>query len=222
MNGAVFRRPYGLLVAAAFFYGAAAAPAAAPAKLAAAAGVFQYYAYDALRVSSRAGLAAALAYAYERDAFGLAAEVRYRRYEDGDKYEAGAEFRARCYFHPAPARPYVAPTAGFWLPGDGAQTYKVVGVGARAGGVLSSDGVPLTLDVFAAYRGRFNVDRDERRPAFSSELVAGATCDWFVTAHFGLHAEGSVLWPGFFAEKHEPSYGPGVAPFVLLGPAFSF
>ncbi len=54
MNGAVFRRPYGLLVAAAFFYGAAAAPGA-PVKLAAAAGVFQYYAYDALRVSSRAG-----------------------------------------------------------------------------------------------------------------------------------------------------------------------
>jgi hypothetical protein len=43
-----------------------------------------------------------------------------------------------------------------------------------------------------------------------------------VTAHFGLHAEGSVLWPGFFAEKHEPLHGPGVAPFVLLGPAFSF
>lgn len=217
----MFRRPYGLLVAAALFYGAAATPAA-PVKLAAAAGVFQYYAYDAVRVSSRAGPAAALACAYERDAFGLTAEARYRRYEDGDEYEAGAEFRARYYFHPAPARPYLAPTAGFWFPGDGAQTYKVVGVGARAGGVLSPEGVPLTLDVFAAYRGRFNVDADERRPAFTSELVAGAACDWFVTAHLGLHAEGSVLWPGFFAEKHEPLYGPGVTPFVLVGPAFNF
>jgi hypothetical protein len=210
-----------LLVAAAFFWGAGVA-AGAPAKLAAAAGVFQYYTYDAARVSSRAGPAAALACAYERDAFGLAAEVRYRRYEDGDEYEAGAEFRARHYFHPAPARPYLAPTAGFWLAKDGAQTYKVVGVGARAGGVLAADGVPLTLDVFAAYRGRFNVDRDDRRPAFTSELVAGATCDWFATARFGLHAEGSVLWPGFFAEKHEPPHGPGVTPFVLVGPAFSF
>ncbi len=221
MRGSAFRRPCGLLVAAAFFSWAAPTPAA-PVTVAAAAGVFPYYAYDDLRVASRAGPAATLACACERDAFGLAAEVRYRRYGDGDEYEAGTEFRARYYFHPAPARPYVAPTAGFWLAGDGAQTYKVVGVGARAGGVLTAEGAPLTLDVFAAYRGRFNLDRDERRPAFTSELAAGATCDWFLTAHFGLHAEGSVLWPGFFAEKHEPPSGPGVAPFVLVGPAFSF
>lgn len=220
MNGAVFRRPYGLLVAAAFFSWAGPTPAAAV-TLAAGAGVFQYYAHDGERVSSRAGPAAALAFAYERDAFGLAGEARYRRYE-GDEYEAGAEFRARYYFHPAPARPYLAPTAGFWPAKDGARTYKAVGVGARAGGVLTAEGVPIRLDVFAAYRGRFNVDADERRPAFTSELVAGATCDWFVTSRFGLHAEGSLLWPGFFAERHEPLHGPGVTPFVLVGPVFSF
>jgi hypothetical protein len=114
MNGAAFRRPYGLLAAAAFFSWAAAATAGSV-TVAAGAGVFQYYAYDALRIGSRAGLTAALGAACEREAYGLAGKARYRRYDDGDAYEAGVEVRARYYFHPAPARPYVAPTAGFWL-----------------------------------------------------------------------------------------------------------
>jgi len=213
------RRFYGLFAAAAFFSWAAPA---APVTLAAGAGVFQYYTNDAAGIGSRAGPAAALACAHECEGAAYELEARYRGYEDRDEYEAGVEVRARNYFHPAPARPYVAPTAGFWLPRDGARGYKVVGVGARAGAVLTAAGAPVTLDVFAAYRGRFNLDRDERRPAFASELAGGATCDWFVTAHFGWHAEGSLLWPGFLAEKHEALRGLGVAPFVLAGPAFSF
>ncbi len=220
MDGSSFRLLYGLLAAAAFFSGAPAAPAV-PVTAAAAAGVFQYYAYDVAADGARAGPAAALWAASERETCGLAAEARYRRY-DRDRYEAGVEVRARYYFHPAPARPYLAPTAGFWLPKDGARTYKVVGVGARAGGVLTAEGLPFTLDVFAAYRGRFNLDRDERRPSFSSELAAGGTCRWFVTPHFGLRAEGSLLWPAFFGERHEAAGGPAVAPFVLVGPAFAF
>jgi hypothetical protein len=220
LNGAVFRRPYGVLVAAAFFLWAGPTPATA-ATLAVGAGVFQYYARDGERLSSHAGPAAALAFAHERDVFGWGGEARYRRY-GRDEYEAGGEVRPRYYFHPAPARPYLAPAAAFWLARDGGRTYRTLSVGARAGGVLTAEGFPLKLDVFAAYRGRFNVDADERRPAFTSELLAGATCDWFVTGRFGLHAEASLLWPGSFAERHETLHGPGVTPFVLVGPAFSF
>lgn len=220
MDSLWFRPLYGLLAAAAFFSWAPGA-AAAPVTAAAGAGAFQYYTPEAAGVGARAGPAAALWAACERETCGLAAEARYRRYGT-DRYEAGVEVRARYYFHPAPARPYLAPTAGFWLPGDGARTYREVGVGARAGGILSAEGLPFTLDVFAAYRGRFNLDGDGRRPSFSSELAAGGVCRWFVTAHFGLCAEGSLLWPAFFGEMHEPSRGPGVAPFVLVGPAFAF
>jgi hypothetical protein len=201
-----------------------AAPAsAANVTLAGGAGVFQYYSFDADFPAGRsdAGFAAKLEPRYElgNSAYGL--DVRYRRY-GADTYEAGGEGDARYYFHPEPARPYVGPVLGFRAAADGARTYRVASVGARVGGLLTAVGSPVTLDVFAAYRGLFNFDRDERRPAFTSELAAGATCDWFVTAHLGFHAEGSLLWPGFFAEKHDPLRGPGVAPFVLVGPALSF
>lgn len=220
MGGSSFRPLYGLLAAAAFFSSASAA-GTVPITAAAAAGVFQYYAYDVAGDGARAGPAAAFWAASEGETYGLTGEARYRRYDPG-RYEAGVEVRARYYFHPAPARPYLAPTAGFWLPKDGPRNYKVVGIGARAGGVLTAEGLPFTLDVFAAYRGRFNLDRDERRPSFSSELAAGGTCRWFVTPHFGLRAEGSLLWPAFFGERHDAAGGPAVAPFVLVGPAFAF
>ncbi|NIT37171.1 MAG: hypothetical protein GTN49_11865 [candidate division Zixibacteria bacterium] len=187
------------------------------------AGVFQYYSSepDLSGGHSEAGFAAKLEsrYGRENSAYGL--DVRYRRY-NADAYEVGGEVDARYYFHPEPARPYVAPVLGFWAAADGGRTYRVASVGVRVGGLLTAEGAPIALDVFAAYRGRFNFDADERRPAFTSELAAGATCDWFVAAHFGFHAEGSLLWPGFFAEKHGELYGPGVAPFVLVGPAFRF
>ncbi len=213
---------FGLFCAAAFILYAGPASAASV-TLAGGAGIFQYYSFDpdfpagrsevglASKLESRCGLRNS---AYRFD-------VRYRRYGT-DTYEAGGVVGARYYFHPEPARPYAAPVLGFRAAADGDRTYRVASVGARVGGLLKAEGAPIALDVFAAYRGLFNFDRDERRPSFTSELAAGATCDWFVTAHFGFHAEGSLLWPGFFAEKHDPLRSPGVAPFILVGPAFSF
>ena len=215
-------RLLGLFWAAASLLWAARALAASV-TLAGGVGVFQYYSFDPYFPAGRsdAGLAAALEGRLEGERSALQLEGRYRRY-GADTYEAGAEGGARYYFHPEPARPYVAPVLGFRAAADGGRTYRVASVGARVGGLLTAEGAPVTLDVFAAYRGLFNFDRDERRPSFTSELAAGATCDWFVTAHFGFHAEGSLLWPGFFAENHDPLRSPGVAPFVLVGPAFSF
>jgi hypothetical protein len=215
-------RLLGLFCAAALVLRAVPASAAGV-TVAGGAGVFQYYSFDPDFPAGRsqAGFAAKLESRYElgNSAFGL--DVRYRRY-DADTYEAGGEGGARYYFHPEPARPYVAPVLGFRAAADRGRTCRVASVGARVGGLLTAEGAPVTLDVFAAYRGLFNFDRDERRPAFTSELAAGATCDWFVTAHLGFHAEGSLLWPGFFAEKHGKLYGPGVAPFIVVGPALSF
>jgi len=196
---------------------------AAGVTLAGGVGVFQYYSFAPNFPAGRsdAGIAAKLEsrYELENSAYGL--DVRFRRY-GADAYEAGGEGDARYYFHPEPARPYLAPALGFWAAEDGGRTYNGASVGARVGGLLTAEGVPVTLDVFAAYRGRFNLDRDERRPAFASELAAGATGRWFPMRHIGLYFEASLLWPGFFAEKHGKLHGPGVAPFVLVGPALSF
>lgn len=212
----------GLFWAAASLLWAARALAASV-TLAGGAGVFQYYSFDPDFPAGRsdAGIAAKLEprYELENSAYGL--DVRYRRY-GADTYEAGAEGGARYYFHPEPARPYVAPVLGFRAAADGGRTYRVASVGARVGGSLTAEGAPVTLDVFAAYRGLFNFDRDERRPSFTSELAAGATGRWFPRRHIGLFFEGSLLWPGFFAEKNGKLHGPGVAPFVLVGPALSF
>ncbi len=197
----------------------AATAAAARVTLTPAAGVFQYYTYDYGIAASRVGPAAALALRLERDASAFEVEARYRGYADGP-YMAGGEARAAFYFHAAPARPYIAPTVGFWMPGDGAQTYKVAGAGARAGALLAAEGSTLSLDVYGGYTGQFNFDYNDQRPAFFSELAAGARGDWRLTARVSLYFEGRILWPGFFGEKHGRLYTVGVAPFVLAGPAF--
>lgn len=211
-------RPSGLLYAAAFFSWASVATA--DVAVSGAAGVFQYYG-DAFQARSRVGLAAGLESRYERVESAYELEGRYRRYDE-DAAEAGLEMRARYYFHPVPARPYVGPTVGFSLPRDGSRTYKVVSAGARAGALLTAAGGRLRVDVYGAYRGRFSLNEDRYRPDFNSELVAGATASWRVSGHFGVNVEGSLLWPGFFAERHGPLRGPGVAPFVLAGPVFNF
>lgn len=212
----------GLFCAAAFTLYAEPASAASVTS-AGGAGVFQYYSYDPDFPAGRsdAGFAAKLESRYELETSAYGLDLRYRRYYV-DTHEVGGEGDARYYFHPEPARPYVAPVLGFRAAADRGRTYRVASVGARAGGLLTAEGVPVTLDVFAAYRGLFNFDWDERRPAFTSELAAGATGRWFPTRHIGLWFEGSLLWPGFFAEKHGKLHGPGVAPFVLVGPALSF
>ncbi|UCH77967.1 MAG: hypothetical protein JSU81_09625 [Candidatus Coatesbacteria bacterium] len=207
---------FGWLYAAAFL---SAAPAAGEVQLDAAGGAFQYYYYRVTQPAAAAGLALAAAASYEREASACSAAAFYRGY-DVETYEVGAEFRPRFYFHAAPARPYLAPTAGFWYARDEAGGYKIVGGGARAGGVLSAAEGRVVVDVYAAYRGRFNVDADELRPSFASELIAGAACDWRWTRRLGLRVEGIVLWPGFFAEKHGRLAEPGVAPFVLVGPTW--
>ena len=208
----------GLLYAAAFFSWASVATA--DVVLAGAAGVFQYYG-DAFQTRARVGLAATLASRYERKESAYELEGRYRRYGD-DEAEAGLELRARYYFHPAPARPYAGPTVGFSLPRDDARTYRVISAGIRAGALLTAAGGRLRVDVYGAYRGRFNLTEERYRPDFNSELVAGAKASWRVSGRFGVNVEGSLLWPGFFADKHGPLWGPGVAPFALAGPAFSF
>lgn len=206
----------GWLYAAAFL---SAAPAAGEVQLGAEGGVFQYYHYRVTESTAAAGLAVAAEGSYERETSAYAASAVYRGY-DVETYEVGGEFRPRFYFHAAPARPYLAPTAGFWYARDGAGAYRIVGGGARAGGVLSAAGDRVVVDVYAGYRGRLNVDDDGLRPSFASELIAGAACDWRWTRGWGVRVEGIVLWPGFFAEKHGALTGPGVAPFVLVGPTW--
>jgi hypothetical protein len=211
-------RFYGALGAAAFFSWAAAA--AGETTLAAGAGVFQYY-YDAFQTRARVGPAARLELRYEREESAYALEGRYRRYDE-DAREVGVELRARYYFHAAPARPYAAPAVGFWLPRDAPRTYRVASAGARAGALLTAADGRLEVDVFGAYRGRFNFTADRYRPDFNSELVAGAVASWRLSGRFAVNVEGSLLWPAFFAERHGPLWGPGVAPFVLAGPSLSF
>jgi hypothetical protein len=206
----------GWLYAAAFL---SAAPAVGAVRLDAAGGVFQYYYHRVTQPAAAAGLALAAGASYERETSAYAASAVYRGY-DVETYEVGVEFRPRFYFHAAPARPYLAPTAGFWCARDETGAYRIVGGGARAGGVLSAAGDRVVVDVYAGYRGRLNIDADERRPSFASELIAGAACDWRWTRRLGLRLEGIVLWPGFFGEKHDRLAGPGVAPFVLVGPTW--
>lgn len=208
----------GLLYAAAFLSWASAS--AASVTLGGGAGVFQYY-DDAFQTRSRLGLAAEFAARYERDESGYELECRYRRYGD-DEAEAGLELRARYYFHPAPARPYAGPTAGLWLPRDDLRTYRVLGLGLRAGAVLTAAEGRVAVDVFGAYRGRLNSTEERFVPDFNSELVAGATLCWRLFGPLGVNVEGSLLWPGFFADKHGPLWGPGVAPFFIVGPEVYF
>jgi hypothetical protein len=208
----------GLRCAAAFLSGASSAAAAVT--VSAAAGLFQYY-DNSFLPRAQIGPAAALAARYERLESAYELEGRYRQYSEGAA-ETGLELRARCYFHPAPARPYVGPAVGFWWPKEEARGYKVVGVGARAGAVLAGAGGRLEVDVFGAYRGRFNLTEERFRPDFNSELAAGAAASWRVAGGFAVTAEAALLWPGFFAERHGLLWGPGVAPLVLAGPAFRF
>ncbi|MGD8718327.1 MAG: hypothetical protein PVH29_05835 [Candidatus Zixiibacteriota bacterium] len=212
----------GLLPAAAFFYGAAAR-AADDWTVSGAAGVFQYYDYDGLTALTRVGPAGTLVVALERPARAYEIEARGRFYGDDD-YEAACEFRVPFYFHPRPARPYVAPAAGFLLAREDAATHRLAAVGVRVGGRLYAKGAAVEVDVFAAYRGRVDFDEDagRGRPLFASELEAGATADWFIRPWLGLRVDGRLLWPGFFAEKHGEWHGPGVAPFVMAGPSFRF
>jgi hypothetical protein len=209
---------YGLLCAAAFLSWASASAAAVA--VTGGAGVFQYY-DEGFRADALAGFAARLEARYEREESAYELEGRYRRYDE-DAAEAGLELRARYYFHPAPARPYVGPTLGFWLPRHDEQTYKVMGFGARAGALLTAAGGRLSVDVYAAYRGRFDFTEEYYRSDFNSELVAGGAASWRLFGPLAVNVEGSLLWPGFFAERHGPLWGPGVAPFVLAGPTFDF
>ena len=211
-------RFYGLLCAAAFLSGAL--PSAASVAATGGAGVFQYY-DEGFQADALVGLAARLEARYERKESAYELEGRYRRYDE-DAAETGLELRARYYFHAAPARPYVGPTLGFWLPRFEGQTHKVIGFGARGGAVLTAAGDRLRMDVYAAYRGRFNSTEDDYRSDFNSELVAGAAASWRLFGPVAVNVEGSLLWPAFFAERHGPLWGPGVAPCVIGGPAVSF
>jgi hypothetical protein len=211
-------RFFGLLCAAAFLSWASAS--AASFAVTGGAGVFQYY-DEGFQADALVGLAARLEGRYERKESAYELEGRYRRYDEGAA-EAGLELRARYYFHAAPARPYVGPTLGFWLPRHETQTYQVVGFGARAGAVLTAAGGRFNVDVFAAYRGRFNSTEDDYRSDFNSELAAGAAASWRLFGPLAVNVEGSLLWPAFFAERHGPLWGPGAAPSVIAGPTFNF
>jgi hypothetical protein len=211
-------RRYGLLCAAAFLSSASAS--AAGVAVTGAAGVFQFY-DEGFRADALVGLAARLEARYERKESAYELEGRYRRYDE-DAAEVGLELRARYYFHAAPARPYVGPTLGFWLPRFEAQTHKVVGFGLRGGALLTAAGGRFNVDVYVAYRGRFNSTEDDYRSDFDSELAAGAAASWRLFGPVAVNVEGSLLWPGFFAERHGPLWGPGVAPSVLAGPTLSF
>jgi len=204
---------------------AAAAPAVrADVAFAPAAGVFQYYDAAAapdlqpFAVSVRAGFAAGAAARWERETTAWEFDGRYRDYR-GEAFWGGAEARAAYYFHPTPARPYVAPAVGFARAGENGASADFGTLGVRVGGVLVAAGRPLTVDVFGDYRALVKLGRDGLRPAFSSELGAGGRCWWKPTAHLGLFVEAGVTWPGYFADRHESPTGADVLPYVLAGPA---
>lgn len=203
-----------------------AAAAGATITVAPTGGVFQYYVPYAgvdyvpyYPAQARVGGVVTCAARVAGETRAFEGEFRWRGYEAGTD-ELAAEGRLAFFFHAAPARPYVAPTAGY----TGVQlehiSYDLATAGARAGALLGAAPSRWRCDVYGGYRAQVLVG-GRSEPRFFSECYAGGEATWAVTSWLGFRAAGEVLWPGFLAAEHFGPGGPTVAPLVLLGPTLT-